>query len=425
MRRLALLLHHAGTAPDLIYPSLKKLEDVEIVTFYIKSKTNAALNRVYDECVGTIGPSFECSNEEDMYNKVIKYHQKSPITGVLTFAEMLIKTANMLSKLLGKSYMEDSTIVALQNKYEQRKILKNNKVSVPNFYEILSEKDLRRAAEVIGFPAILKPNYGGGAYGIFEVHDFETLEKRYQEEQEKFENIILEGEKSTFNLEEVIIGEDWQVNEKLADYCSVETIVQNGKIFHLTVSDRTKLVPPFRESGYILPSSLAMNHQDEVKELTTRALKALKVNNLMTHTEIKFTKNGPKIIEVNGRPGGTVPFRLKNATDGEYDLFIELAKLALGDKINPKITYKKFSASKISHCPEGNWKIKDINFEKLKNIPSLTLLIPIKSAGDYVDSYRGIEDILGLYYLENPNVNELINDMVSIDDLLKVEYERV
>lgn len=192
MRRLALLLHHAGTAPDLIYPSLKKLEDVEIVTFYIKSKTNAALNRVYDECVGTIGPSIECSNEEDMYNEVIKYHQKSPITGVLTFAEMLIKTANMLSKLLGKSYMEDSTIVALQNKYEQRKILKNNKVSVPNFYEILSEKDLRRAAEVIGFPAILKPNYGGGAYGIFEVHDFETLEKRYQEEQEKFENIILE-----------------------------------------------------------------------------------------------------------------------------------------------------------------------------------------------------------------------------------------
>mgnify|MGYP004460278977 CR=1 FL=1 len=425
MRRLALLLHHAGTAPDLIYPSLKNLEDIEVVTFYIKSKSNIALNKVYDECIGTIGPGIECSNEEDMYNKVIKYHQKSAITGVLTFAEMLIKTANMLSKLLGKSYMEDSTIVALQNKYEQRKILRDNEVSVPNFYEISSEKDLDYAAEIIGFPAILKPNYGGGAYGIFEIRDFEVLKEKYQEEQKKFENIIFEGEKSTFNLEEIIVGENWQENEKLADYCSVETIVQDGKIFHLTVSDRTKLVPPFRESGYILPSSLPMDRQSEVKELTTKALKALKVNNIMTHTEIKFTKNGPKIIEVNGRPGGTVPFRLKNATGGEYDLFIELAKLALGDKINPKITFKKFSASKISHCPEGKWKIKDINFDKLKNIPSLTLLIPIKGAGDYVDSYRGIEDILGLYYLENPNVNELIDDMVSIDDFLKVEYERV
>ena len=86
MRRLALLLHHAGTAPDLIYPSLKNLEDIEVVTFYIKSKSNIALNKVYDECIGTIGPGIECSNEEDMYNKVIKYHQKSSITGVLTFA---------------------------------------------------------------------------------------------------------------------------------------------------------------------------------------------------------------------------------------------------------------------------------------------------------------------------------------------------
>ncbi|MCC5335134.1 ATP-grasp domain-containing protein, partial [Staphylococcus aureus] len=77
------------------------------------------------------------------------------------------------------------------------------------------------------------------------------------------------------------------------------------------------LVSPFRESGYIIPTSLEQEKVSEIESVATEALKALGVNNIVTHTEIKFTSEGPKIIEINGRPGGTVPFRLKNATCGE------------------------------------------------------------------------------------------------------------
>lgn len=424
-KRLALLLHHAGTAPNLIYPSLQKMIDVEVVTFFIKSKTNKSLNDLYDKVIGTIGPGVECANEEDMFIKVIEYNKNNPINGVLTFAEMLLSTASRVTENIGIKYMDVTTINNIQNKFLQRKILKDAGVLVPNFFEIKSEKDLQEAGKLIGFPSVLKPNFGGGGYGIIKVNNYEELVKSYKYEQNNYENIILENVESSFTLEELMTGENWNENEDLADYCSVESIVQNGEITHISVSDRTKLIPPFRESGFTIPSTLCENKQLDVKNMTSKALIALNVNNTMVHTEIKFTKQGPKIIEVNGRPGGTVPFQVFNATNGEYDLFLELAKLSLGEKINTNIEFKKHTAGKVSHCPEGKWLIKSINFENIKNVESLTLSIPIKKEGEVVNSYRGIEDLLALYYLENADPKKLVSDMYKIDSLLEVNYEKL
>lgn len=124
LRNLALLLHHAGTAPDLIYPSLRLLKNVNVITFYIKSKINLTLNKVYDETIGTLGPGFECSNEGDLLNKVKLYHDQHRLDGVITFAEMLVSHCNEINKYIGNPFMTEATIIALQNKCRQRKLLK-------------------------------------------------------------------------------------------------------------------------------------------------------------------------------------------------------------------------------------------------------------------------------------------------------------
>lgn len=423
MKRLALLLHHGGTAPDLIYPSLQKLDNVEIVTFYIKSPTNEALNKLYDDVVGTIGDGIECKSDEDMVNKVISYNETKKIDGVLTFAEMLLKALSQICENLNIPYMDIHTIDQVQNKILQRKRLQEKGVPVPNFYEIKSENDLVTASDKIGFPSLLKPNFGGGGYGIFEVNNIEELKERYREQLDNYENIIVEGKDSTFNLEEKMVGASWNSDERIADYASVESIIINNHVYNLTVTDRTKLYSPYRESGYITPTSLDQNRVNELYEITTKALEALELNNIMTHTEIKFTEGGPKIIEVNARPGGTTPFRINNATNGEYDVFYELAKLALGMPVNTEIKFKKYAASKVSLCPEGSWRIKNIDFSGLDDIQSLDLKIPIGREGQKITSYRGIEDLLGLYYLTNENLNDLINDMYLIDEKLVVDYD--
>ncbi|MDA1477635.1 ATP-grasp domain-containing protein [Bacillus changyiensis] len=423
MKRLALLLHHAGTAPDLIYPSLEKLNDVEVITFYIKSPTNKTLNQVYHAVVGSIGPGFECKNEKDMVEKVVSYHKEQKIDGLITFAEMLLKSVSEIAKEIGISFMTPTIIERVQHKALQRKRLQEKNIPIPKYFEIKNKNDLLEAAEKIGFPSLLKPNFGGGGYGIFEINCLEELYEKYDEQCFKYENIITEGEESTFNLEEKMIGTKWHENDQLADYVSVESIIIDRHVYHLTVSDRTKLYQPFRESGYITPTSLKKSYIDALYRLTTSALKALELNNIMTHTEIKLTEEGPKIIEVNARPGGTTPFRINNASNGEFDVFYELAKLSLGENVSTDINFYKYAAAKISLCPVGEWRIKTIDFSKINDIESIDLMIPIAQAGQKVSSFRGIEDLLGLYYLSNKNLYHLINDMYLIDKKLMVDYE--
>ncbi|WP_237385403.1 ATP-grasp domain-containing protein [Xenorhabdus sp. Sc-CR9] len=423
MKRLALLLHHAGTAPDLIYPSLRKMEQVETITFFIRSPTNKSLNDIYDKVIGTIGPGIECQNELDMIEKFIAYHKKYKIDGVLTFAEMLLKPVSIISKYLHIKFPSPEIIERVQNKAKQRRRLAEQNVPIPRFFEIHDASQLKCAAQSIGFPSLLKPNFGGGGYGIFEVHNETELNEKYREEQSKYENIILEGESSTFNLEEKMIGTSWHNSELFADYVSVESIIKSGQIHHLTVTDRTQMYKPFRESGFITPSSLRGNYIQKLHEITTAALEALELDNMMTHTEIMFTPDGPKIIEVNARPGGTTPFRIGNASNGQYDVFFQLAKLALGEEIDTKPYFVKYAASKVSLCPEGEWLIKFIDFSRVNDIDSIDLVIPIAQRGQLVSSYRGIEDLLGLYYLSNENVHALLADMYSIDGKLYVQYK--
>ncbi|MGH2962682.1 MAG: hypothetical protein ACRDL3_10910, partial [Solirubrobacterales bacterium] len=51
------------------------------------------------------------------------------------------------------------------------------------------------------------------------------------------------------------------------NYVSVEVLMLGGEFHALTVSDRTKQLPPFREIGLLLPSSLS-DARDEVTEVS-------------------------------------------------------------------------------------------------------------------------------------------------------------
>ncbi|MGX1127902.1 hypothetical protein RKD49_000092 [Streptomyces glaucescens] len=68
---------------------------------------------------------------------------------------------------------------------------------------------------------------------------------------------------------------------------------------------------------------------EEVTGLTTRALDALGVRYGITHTELKLTADGPRVIEVNGRLSGHLNLMSRRVCGGDVVRFGGL--LALGD----------------------------------------------------------------------------------------------
>ena len=87
----------------------------------------------------------------------------------------------------------------------------------------------------------------------------------------------------------------------------------------------------FRETGFFIPAALEDADQKAALELATLAIEALGVRTGCLHTEIKFTLDGPRVIEVNGRVGGGVPEMLGRAAD--VPLLELTLRVSLGEAI--------------------------------------------------------------------------------------------
>jgi biotin carboxylase len=98
------------------------------------------------------------------------------------------------------------------------------------------------------------------------------------------------------------------------------------------VTGRFPLAENFRETGFFIPAALSETDQVAVLGLASSAIEALAVTSGCLHTEIKFTPDGPRVIEVNGRVGGGVPEMLDRAA-GVALVEITL-RLALGEAVH-------------------------------------------------------------------------------------------
>jgi hypothetical protein len=83
-------------------------------------------------------------------------------------------------------------------------------------------------------------------------------------------------------------------------------MVRNGDIRHLMVTGRFPFAPPFRETGAFMPSDLGDDDKAVVRQVATSAIHALGITNGVIHTEVKMTKDGARLVEVNGRVGGSI-----------------------------------------------------------------------------------------------------------------------
>ena len=76
-------------------------------------------------------------------------------------------------------------------------------------------------------------------------------------------------------------------------------LVSSGEISHLAVTGRFPTAEPFRETGFFIPALVA-GPTEAVLEVATAAVRALGLETGDSHTEIKLTPEGPRVLEVNG-----------------------------------------------------------------------------------------------------------------------------
>ncbi|HTZ43981.1 MAG TPA: ATP-grasp domain-containing protein [Jatrophihabitans sp.] len=211
--------------------------------------------------------------------------------GIVTFSDEVLMLAAELAVRLGLPFNDPVTTARLTSKELQRARLRECGVDNLPSRPLRTGADFPAAIAEVGYPAVLKPVHGAGSRDTYLLSG---------PADDRLAHDLLDGEVA-FVLEEYLHG---RPTTDFGDYVSVESLVTPERVQHFAISGKLPLVPPFRERGHIWPSTLDEHDEGLVKDLITRALRALGVRLGFTHTELKLTPTGPRIIEVNGRLGG-------------------------------------------------------------------------------------------------------------------------
>lgn len=237
--------------------------------------------------------------------------------GVVTFSERMVPSAIRIAERYGLP--GPGPVDLLTDKFAQRRRLAERGVDALACARITSPGQWHEAFGRIGAPAIIKPVRGEASRNVVLVTD---------------EDAGLAVVRSVFAraAEEALLVEDYLAGEDrgpFGDYVSVESATAAGTTSHIAVTGKWPLAPPFREPGQFWPDALDDGERAAVLGLVGSALRALEVDTAITHTEVKLTSAGPRIIEVNGRLGGNLNDLSIRSTG--VDLVRVAGEIALGE----------------------------------------------------------------------------------------------
>ncbi|MGA3149844.1 MAG: hypothetical protein ABSF33_20590 [Acidimicrobiales bacterium] len=245
--------------------------------------------------------------------------------GLTTYLDAGMVGYAQLAAVLNLPFHTAATAAALTDKARQRQVLADAGLPMPACKVIRpdqAEPELASIEADVGWPALLKPRSAQGSRYTFLAPDRAELARLLDALGPGRPEMVLEG---------YIADDPARADDTYAAYVSVETVVAAGAISHLALTGRFPLAENFRETGFFIPAALGDAERVEVLGLATAAIEALEVRAGCLHTEIKFTPDGPRLIEVNGRVGGGVPEMIERAAG--VPLLELTLRVALGEEV--------------------------------------------------------------------------------------------
>lgn len=290
-------------------------------TIVIDPDPNALGKKVADQFIVVSGSDFERTLEIAINNT---------IKGLVTTAtdKPLLMMAEVAEKL-NLPFPSKNSVYNTINKFELKKTLLTNNVPcakgiLTNYLEL--EDNLNKSK--IHFPLIIKPIDSSGSRGAYYCRTKDELASVFSDsiKYSSFDKVL---------IEEFLDGPE----------ISIESLIQDNILHIIQITDKTTTPYPYNvEMQHLQPSRFYREYYDDIYRILSNAVKSLKLNDCALHPEMKITKQGIKIIEIGPRLGGD--FITSHLTPLSTGINIEeqMIKIAIGEKINYKRLYNRYSA---------------------------------------------------------------------------------
>jgi carnosine synthase len=252
--------------------------------------------------------------------------------GIVTIWEPFTAVTARVAALLGLPGNPPDAVDAARSKVRTRELSTALGLPTPKARRVASLDELFAASSYVGFPAVVKPEFGLSAIGCVRVDDVESLPKVYS----MVRDVVSEDKQLTFRA-----GNDLLVEQYLDGVeFDVDLIMHHGACVFSSVSQNWPTAEPsFQETGLHCPPDHNHRQVDRLVDLSIDTAKAFGLHQGVLHIEGKCTSQGPRIIEVNARMGGGRVAEIVREVWG-VDLVESAARAALGLPPNVKPSRK-------------------------------------------------------------------------------------
>ena len=345
-------------------------------------------------------------------DSVLKIAKKEKIDGIITLAsDMPIRTVAAVCENMNLHGIDVKTAIRATNKFCMREALRKKNVPIPKYFKVNSYNEYLNAIKNIGEEFIVKPVDNSGSRGIFLVDDVNNV----QMVTNAFDYSKKYSRNGDLLVEEYMHGEE----------VSVESFTIEGVTEVVQITNKiTTGSPYFVEIGHSQPCKYSKEMTELIKNVAIQGISALGINNSPSHTEIKITEEGPKIVEIGARlGGGNITTHLVPLSTG-VNMVSNVIKLAIGDEIN-LVHSKEVGSAIFFFYSNEDGIIRKIEYNKDIFLDDRLVEMSFqKRVGDRVTKLLNGSDRFGFIITTGVNESDALNTCKAFHDSVLIDIEK-
>jgi biotin carboxylase len=296
---------------------------------------------------------------------------REPLAGALAWDEARVLQVAKVAAALGLPGGDPDAAMRTRDKHLTREALAA--AGVPQARSVLvgSLGEALDAAGQIGYPVVLKPRAMAASLGAVLVGGPGELAAQFAFSRDT----TVPG---AWRYDAGVLVEEYLTGPEI----SVDSAVHDGRVFPMFVARKEVGYPPyFEEVGHVVDAQDPLLTDQGLLQMVQDTHTGLGFTDGMTHTEVKLTPAGPKVIEVNGRLGGDlIPYLGLKASGIDPGL----AAAAVAGGRPPDVTPSRglIGAVRFFYVDRDDTRIESVCFDDAALPKAVDQVVPLAKPGD-------------------------------------------
>ncbi len=305
---------------------------------------------------------------DEVVAAALELNSRDRIHGVLCWDESRIPNATRIAAALGLPGSDTGAVMRCRDKHLTRQALAAGGVPQPRSAQVDTVAEALATAEDFGYPVILKPADLALSLGVVRADTPAELSAYFE-----FTSGMTVPEVPDYRARVLV--------EEFADglEISIDAAVHRGEVIPLVLARKTLGFAPYCiEVGHVVDAADPLLNDAELTRIVQDTHDALGFRDGVTHTELKLTATGPKIIEVNGRLGGDlIPYLGLRATG--IDTGLAAAAVACGQRPEVIADRRLVAGVRFFYVKEKDTHITSLRYDETARVAAtdqLSILVP-------------------------------------------------